>query len=421
MIYGGDGLARMPAAPGEHGKAVFVPFVLPGERVAATVVEEKPGFARAQLDSVMDPSGERVKPGCPYFGECGGCQYQHAGYERQLEIKREILRETFVRTAKVELPEGQAHASPPWNYRNRTRLKIRTKPFAIGYYRFRSHMLLPVRECPISSPLINRAIAAMWKLGESAAGVAEIEFFADAADEKLLVELSLGERQRANWESLGAFASAVRGELPEIVGIAVLRPERPGIWVREKAPASFGEAHLSYTGDGAVYRVSGGSFFQTNRFLTSTLLSLVTSGRSGTSALDLYAGTGLFSLPLSQSYREVTAVEIAPYSFEDLKSNVPSNVKAVRATTEKYLAEMGRGARFDYVVVDPPRGGLGEKTALALAGLGAPEITYVSCDPATLARDVRVLRSAGYELAAAHLVDLFPQTFHIETVLSLKR
>jgi len=167
--------------------------------------------------------------------------------------------------------------------------------------------------------------------------------------------------------------------------------------------------------------VSAGSFFQTNRHLTDVLLNLVTKSRSGDVALDLYAGTGLFTLPLSQNFREVVAVEAAPFSFFDLKRNTPSNVRAVHDITERFLHGVEDGRQFDLIVVDPPRSGLGEQVAKSLGSLLTPRLTYVSCDPSTLARDLKVLLAAGFQVEQVHLVDLFPQTFHIETVVQLTR
>ena len=169
LIYGGEGLARLPADEHGPGKAVFVPFVLPGETVEAALREEKPGFARARLEGIITASPRRIDPRCPYFQRCGGCHYQHTDYEHQLEIKAAILKENLRRIAKLELDtELHIHPSPPWNYRNRSRFKVQTVPeFAIGYYKFNSHELLPVEECPISSPLINRALAAVWQMGRA--------------------------------------------------------------------------------------------------------------------------------------------------------------------------------------------------------------------------------------------------------------
>jgi 23S rRNA (uracil1939-C5)-methyltransferase len=198
LIYGGDGLARLPAGSPSNkdhgrGKAVFVPFVLAGEKIEAALTEEKRGFARARAVAIVEPSPHRVTPPCPHFSRCGGCHYQHASYEHQLEIKKEILIENLRRIAKLELQsEIQIHPSPPWNYRNRSRLQVRTHPaFAAGYFKFASHELLPVEQCPISSPLINRGIAALWlsgRAGKAIEGVREIEFFADGDDAHLLSE-----------------------------------------------------------------------------------------------------------------------------------------------------------------------------------------------------------------------------------------
>ena len=431
LIYGGNGLARLPADERGSGKAVFLPLVLEGERVEAEITEQKPGFARARAEKIVEASPHRVAPACPYFGQCGGCHYQHADYKHQLQIKSAILRETLRRVAKIELDQDiRVHASPPWNYRNRTRLRMRTRPFVLGYNRMRWSDLLAVEQCPISSRLINRAIAALWELGragKASADVSEIEFFANADDTKLLVELTVQEK---GWRSgrksdLLQFVSALRAAVPEIVGVAVFHPEAQGALEREDIPselqAAFGADCLVYSTSTANYQISTGSFFQTNRFLVDKLVELATEGRSGDYALDLYAGAGLFSLMLSQSFREVGAVEAAPFSFHDLKQNCPSNVAGYRVWVKEFLTNLPNSIKVDLVVVDPPRAGLGEKVASLLPATRTPRITYVSCDPATLARDLAVLVRSGYRIDEVHLVDLFPQTFHIESVLQLVR
>jgi 23S rRNA (uracil1939-C5)-methyltransferase len=433
LIYGGEGLARLPQDERGPGKSVFVPFVLEGERVEAELVEEKPGFARARLTRILEPSSQRIAPGCPYFADCGGCQYQHTDYDNQLRIKQRILRETFLRIAKLDLPaKVEVHASPAWNYRNRTRMRVQVGgDFVLGYNRFRSVEILPVRECPISSPLINRAIPALWDLGERGlvpSDVREIEWFANERDEALLVEVtaeaSPGEKRGVSpaWKE---FARGLREALQEIAGIAVFEEIRRGSATqrqqRQLHDKDFGERDLLYQTAAGEYRVSAGSFFQTNRFLTDELLRVVTSDLSGQRALDLYAGVGLFSLALARTFEQVTAVELAASSFADLKRNVPANVSARRAAAEEFLSRLPKQASYDCVIVDPPRAGLGERVARKVGSLGAQTIVYVSCDPSTQARDVRILLDAGYRIERAHLLDLFPQTFHMESVLRLRR
>ena len=437
MIYGGDGLGRLPADEHGRGKAVFLPFVLAGEKVEATLVEQKSGFARAHADSIVEASHHRVQPGCPYFGSCGGCHYQHVAYEQQLEIKKDILKETLRRTAKVELPvEIEVHPSPPWNYRNRSRLQVQTSPaFKAGYFKMASHELLGVEECPISSPLINLGIAALWQSGRAGKipnGVREVEFFADADDREMLIEVSASTDTRR--ASVRTWAEEFRASMPEIVGIVVFRDCANGKSHAQEKLLSLGADHLSYRTARATYRVSAGSFFQTNRHLTDELVRIVTHGQTGDSALDLYAGAGLFSTALACDIRHIVSVESSQTSTGDLSYNLPSNGKAVQATTEQYLAGLensgrsGKGAVLphdfhtpDLAVVDPPRSGLGERVAQALVILGAPRVVYVSCDPVTLARDLVMLLGSGYRIEQIHLVDLFPQTFHLESVVHLVR
>ena len=429
LVYGGDGLARLPADDAGKGKAVFVPFVLAGEEVAATLAEQRPGFARAALDSVVRPSAERVAPACPHFGSCGGCHYQHASYPEQLRIKSEILRENLRRLAKLELTaEIEVHASPSWQYRNRTRLALRHEGgFRLGYRRMNSDEVLAVEECPIISPLLQRAMTSLWKLGHEGQvpiSFQEVELFANAEDEKLMIsfyETSGGVRS----EGAAALVARLKVEIPEMESVALFgeRRHQPKAVAAEdgKPRIVFGPGALTVRVSGHAYEVSAGAFFQSNRHLLSELVRIVTEGRSGATALDLYAGGGLFSLPLAQKFQRVVAVESGNASFRDLRRNLPPHAKAVHSTTEAYLQEAGKKLRPEFVVVDPPRTGLGAKAARRLAECRAPRVAYVSCDPATLARDLAILVEGGYRVEGAHLVDLFPQTFHLETVMHLSR
>jgi len=435
MIYGGDGLAHLPADEKGRGKAVFVPFVLPGEKIEAVVTEQKSGFARAKAESIVEPSAHRIEPACPYFGRCGGCHYQHSSYDHQLEIKKDILRETLRRTAKLELSvDIQVHASPPWNYRNRSRLQVQATPeFKAGYFKMSSHELLAVENCPISSKLINRGIAALWENGRAGKvppGVDEVEFFANADDSQLLVEVTANQQSRRS--ALRSWAEDFRASMPEIAGVVVFRDAEKGDPNAQEKLLTVEADHLTYQTARAVYRVSAGSFFQTNRYLTDKLINIVTEGQTGESAIDLYAGVGLFSTALGD-IRHVVSVESSQTSTADLSYNLPLNAEAVRSTTEQYLGgdktrQSRKGEvlppvpfRPDLVVVDPPRGGLGERVARSLVTLGAPRVVYVSCDPVTLARDLAILLAGGYRIEQVHLFDLFPQTYHLESVVHLAR
>ncbi len=433
LVYGGDGLARLPADEHGRGKAVFTPFVIPGESIEATVIESRGGFSRATLERVLAPSPDRIEPGCPYFGRCGACHYQHIDYDAQLRYKAEILRETLRRTAKLELQQDIAlHASEPWAYRNRTRMHVRHEPqFALGYFRYSSHALLPVETCPISSALINRAIAAVWALsreGTVPGSLHGMQFFANHNDTKLLVEAYVHPGSDA--KALQPIATALHGSIPELAGVVIFpaapvdddaRQRAPLTATHDKPSEAIGEEALFYRAAGIDYRVSGGSFFQTNRYLIDKLVEVVVGNRTGRSAIDLYAGAGLFTAQLARNFDQVIAVEASPHSFADLRHNIRENVKCLRMTIEAFLAERTAKLAADLVVLDPPRAGLGEKATKALCRMSASHVTYVSCDPATLSRDLRVLLESGYRVEQAHLVDLFPQTYHMETVLHLAR
>jgi len=433
LVYGGDGLARLPGDDRGRGKTVFLPFVVPGEQVEATLTESRSGFARAQLDKVLTPSPERIAPPCPYFGRCGGCQYQHIDYPAQLRFKAEILRETLRRTARLELDrEIQVHASEPWNYRNRTRVRLQHDPaFELGYFQTNSHKLLAVESCPISSPLINQTMTAVWELGRAGkvpSAVHGMQFFANHDDTQLLVEACV--RDQDTTEACKSFSAALMSRLNSVAGMVVFATSPVEDETRQRAPLSsvhneeslaIGADSLVYHAAGRDYRVSGGSFFQTNRYLMDDLVKVATSEAKGKTALDLYAGVGLFTLALAANFEEVLAVESSPHAFTDLKENAPRNVRTMRATTEEFLQKRGEKLAVDFVLVDPPRAGLGDKATAALCRTSASQVTFVSCDPATLSRDLRLLLESGFRVEQAHLFDLFPQTAHMETVLHLVR
>ena len=446
LIYGGDGLARTSPGPDGRSMAVFVPFVLPEEQVEAELLQSKPGFARATVTQLIKESPDRIAPYCPYFQQCGGCHYQHIPYERQLELKTDILRETLQRIAKIDLNDGiRVHPSPPWHYRNRTRLQIRTRNartgpaltsndnqeagFALGYYRLASREFLPVRECPISSPLINLTIARLTELEglDCPHAVEEIELFTNASDEQLLASAFCAEG--ANVKDLVRWAEVLRRELPNISGVSFFssrqrQPSEVDPPPGQKLLAQSGATAMPYRTAHGDYQVSAGAFFQVNRHLVDKLVSVVTDGAGGDTALDLYAGGGLFTLPLARSFHHTFAVEASHLSLPDLRHNVPVSVKVVGTRTEDYLRSHPLKSRPlrkrpDLVVLDPPRTGAGKVVIRSLVELKPQRVRYISCDPATLARDIAPLVSAGYRIEEAHLFDLFPQTFHIESVMLL--
>jgi len=416
-IYGGAGLAR------DEGKAVFVPFTLPDELVEAHINEDRSSYANAELDSVLEASPERVTAACPYFGECGGCHYQHAKYAAQVEMKVEILRESLERAHLKDIPPIFAVQGEPFGYRNRIRLHVDQESSMLGYRRRASHSNLEIDECPIAAPVLEEALrtvqlcAGDWRLGGS---FDEVEFFMDADQSTVMVTLWSGRSQGEAAQDLQQLWPRVVEVLPQVKGAAVLssgRAKVPGAML-----ALCGQPALTYRAAGEDYRVSLGSFFQVNRFLIDSLVELVVMDRSGETAWDLYAGVGLFARALSSRFGQVIAVEGAAPSVRDLRENLGGGAhRVVAASTLEFLrkAKTARQAMLDFVVVDPPRAGLGKDVAALLGKIRPRHITYVSCDPATLSRDLKSLGDSGYQLTKLHMVDLFPQTYHLESVAML--
>jgi 23S rRNA (uracil1939-C5)-methyltransferase len=416
-IYGGVGLAR------DEGKAIFVPFTLPGELVEAHVSDDRGSYANAQLDAVSEASPARAAAPCPYFGECGGCHYQHASYAAQVEMKAQILRETLERARLAEIPAIFAVQGESLRYRNRIRLHVDRASSMLCYKRRGSHENLAVKECPIAAPLLQEVLAVFqdragtWELGRF---FDEVEFFTDSEQSAVLVifwsSRSKGEANQALQRLWPRLVEAV----PKVKGAAVFSSERGKAQGTMLAQA--GQQALVYKAGGKHYRVSLGSFFQVNRFLIDPLVELVMMDRSGVVAWDLYAGVGLFARALASRFKKVVAVEAAASSVRDLGENLRGGAHRVAATsTLEFLrrARVERQPSPDLVVVDPPRAGLGKEVAALLGEIRPRHITYVSCDPATLSRDLKSLLDSGYQLTKLHMVDLFPQTFHLESVAML--
>jgi 23S rRNA (uracil1939-C5)-methyltransferase len=386
LVYGGDGLGRLA------GRAVFAPFVLPGERVRLRPIAEKPGLVEAELLEVLEPAPERVAPPCPYFARCGGCHYQQAPYELQVSLKRGILEDQLRRIGKIQPPaQITVVAGQPWGYRNRVQLHITGRD--LGYREAQSRKLCPIEMCPIASPAINRAITelrAMLRDPRWPRFVRSLELFTDETQ----MQLNILETEQPVARRFFA-------------------------WCAERIPGMLPGA-LDYAAAGYSWRVSGGSFFQVNRFLIGALIDIALADFTGSQAVDLYAGAGLFSLPLAKRFASVAAVEAGSRAAADLRFNAEragAAVDVARRDAQAFLEALDTAP--DFVLVDPPRAGIGKGMVERLSQLRPARLTMVSCDASTLARDLAGLLAGGYQIESMALVDLFPQTYHFETVVHL--
>lgn len=426
LIYGGEGLTHF------NGETIFVPLVLPGEEVEIEIAERKKKLVRAQASRLLKSSPERIEPRCPHFGVCGGCDYQHASYDEQVHIKQAILRETLRRIGTIDWNGPIAiHKSPPWEYRNRAQWKVRSAGRGttrnspqpqneIGYFRARSTALCPTEVCFIISPKLLetfRILRDAFANGALPSSIREIEAFTNNGDTELLLNISCSSLPRSPDQFLQ--------QVSELVPAAksILAQDSAG-----RQMALHGAGFIPYAVADRLFRVSHLSFFQVNRFLIEEVAATVTPlAGSGDLALDLYAGVGLFSAFLADNFRQVLAVEAHPVAARDLEINIAATLKNIELhndASHDFLNEWRRKhhARTpDVVVADPPRAGLDNGVAEQLANLGSSRILYVSCDPATLARDLAKLCTNVYTLREIHLFDMFPQTYHIESVALLER
>jgi 23S rRNA (uracil1939-C5)-methyltransferase len=386
LVYGGDGLAR------DGGRVVLLPLVLPGERVRARVERSGKDLLRARAMEILEPSAGRIAPECPHFGVCGGCQYQQAAYDDQLRWKRDILAEVLKRVGKIEVTDIGVAAGAPWGYRNRAQVQIERG--SVGYYEAGSHRCVAIERCPVASPALERAI------------------------------LSLGRMSRESWfpsfiRTLEIFTDEERFQV-NVRETAGPRPARRFFQrVAETLPGA-DRAAIEYRVASDVFRVSPRSFFQVNRFLIERLVEIALDGAVGGSALDLYAGAGLFTLPLARRFRSVSAVENNSSAHGDLVFNARRAGLDVRASHSTAGAALEAVTTTpDFVLADPPRAGIGKEVVGHLIRLRPPRLAIVSCEPPTLARDLAPLLASGYRLERLTMIDLFPQTAHIESVARL--
>ncbi len=411
LVYGGDALGH------DGGRTVLVSRVLPGERVEVEETRTAKGILRARPLRILQASRERVDPPCPYFGTCGGCQYQHLAYESQVSAKREILRETLRRLGKViwdaDIP---VHTGPPWNYRNQAQLKVARQAdgqVALGFFEAESNRLSPIDACLILSPRLNTLLAELRCTEWSAhlEGCREIELLVDDKDERVLLTLRVG-TSSGNCEGLAGDCLA---GLPGVVSVAIESNGRLQI---------LGQEAIDYRVGEFTYHIRPTSFFQSSRYLLPAFVDSVVGEEHGDLALDLFSGVGLFTLPLARQFRRVYSVEAHPRASADLEANARNQGKGnIRISAQPVFDFLRRFAEPepDLVVVDPPRAGVGITTLKLLLAARPKRLFYVSCSPPTLGRDLGFLVSHGYVIKSLELFDFFPQTYHLESLARLTR
>ena len=405
MVYGGECLGRLP-----DGRAVFVPFVLPGELADVEITENKERFARGRVLELLEASPDRVTPPCPYFSFCGGCHYQHLGYAQQLSLKKGLVEDQLLRIGKFsDLPEIQITASPtPFGYRNQaqfhpTRAEDAETTSRLGFKRAASDEVLPIEKCLLIPDEMNDLLSQIEMDVDS--GIARVGMRLDSEGEIMLV-----------FEGEADEPPELFIDLP--VSSTYLSPDGRSLNLG-------GNDALVFRVLGKEFLVSPESFFQVNLPVAEEMVSHVLTlieGRENLSVLELYSGVGLFSRFLAPHAKSLTAIESSPSACFDFAGNLDEfeNISLYEGAVEALLPEILEQIKpVDLVVLDPPRSGLHAKARQALIDLNPREIIYISCDPSTLARDLKQLCAAGYSLHSVRAFDIFPQTAHVETVVSL--
>jgi 23S rRNA (uracil1939-C5)-methyltransferase len=393
FTYGGECLGRLP-----DGRAVFVPFTLPGEEIRVRLTEEKRSFARGELVEVLKPAAERISPRCPHFTLCGGCHYQHIPYEMQLAAKYDILADQLERIGKIENPPiGPAVASlQPFNYRNHIQFQISPEG-RFGFFKPHTDQVLEIRECHLPLAPINT----LWP---------QLDFESIPGLERVGIRLGVEDEIMISLQG-------DQGSVPDLsiedIDVSVTHLSPYGTQVLA------GSGYLLIEILNRRFRVSAGSFFQVNSSTTAALVDHVLENldlRDSACVLDVYAGVGLFSAFIARRVGNVIAIESAESACQDYEINLDEfdNIELYQAPAEIVLNNLE--VRPDCVILDPPRAGLDRKVVDNLVGMSPPVIVYVSCDPATMARDAQRLVKWGYQLDKITLLDMFPQTYHLESV-----
>ena len=402
ILPGGLGLAHA------DGKTIMVALAAPGDRLRVRVERVKGNVSFAQIEEILSPSPQRVEPPCPYFGRCGGCDFQQMTYQAQLDSKVEIVRDCLRRLARIEnIPDFQIVAAPgPWHYRSRAQWQYDAVRQKLGYFESGSRHVCDVAECAVLAPELQQTLESLRsRMTEGLLPDGARDFRAVIGDEGVSIAPSVSSPTVMN----GSDSAMQRGQVRDI----------------------------TRTIHGETYRLNAESFFQANDGLLPELIDAAIAEVSGEAALDLYCGVGLFTLPLARRFKQVIGVESDPAAASLARDSVVNagltNAEVTRSDVGVWLEALRRGdsrklseksaatlqGQMDFILLDPPRTGAESRVIAGVLGLKPQRISYVSCDPATLARDLKKLIAGGYNLTSVRAFDMFPQTHHIETVAHL--
>ncbi len=419
LVYGGKGLGRY------NNMVVFVPDVITGEKTLVEIRTRKKDYAEAELIKIIKPSPHRITPPCPIYHECGGCQWMHIDYPFQVQAKREIVAETLKRGLKTEdaAVPPLIPSSTPLNYRQRVQFKVQYENgnYQIGYYKRETHQLVDVGECLLLRPLLNMALKKIKKLLNSGK-ITHLKNLEDlhmhcSSNERAMVFILYADGISKN--KIENLFKEIKEAVSEVSGIIFIDKYKKRITTSN--PFIEEELH------GVSFRISADSFSQIdweqNKSLVNLALNYIGDERYK-NGLDLFCGIGNFTLFIAKNADNVIGIDSGKTAIDDAqynsKKNLIKNIRFVYNDVKYRMALLlAEGSCFDLVLIDPPRNGVGKDSVNLIVSFQPSKIIYISCNPVTLSRDIVYFKAKGYELKRIQAVDMFPQTYHIETVAEL--
>ncbi|HET9490784.1 MAG TPA: 23S rRNA (uracil(1939)-C(5))-methyltransferase RlmD [Methylomirabilota bacterium] len=437
LAFGGEAVGRV------NGYVVFVRNAVPGDRLRVRITETRARYARGQVEAVVEASPHRVEPPCPYFGRCGGCRLQHIAYPSQLAFKEKQVHDCLTRLGAAGRFELRPILPAPEAYAYRNKMEFTVAPGGAGpviglHEADRYDVVLDIERCLLQSETMN-ALLDEVRAQVRARGLSVWE---QASERGLLRYVTLREGRHTadamvnlvagapDVEQLGPVAEGLKARVPSTTSVVLnVNAKKAAVAIGTEEHVLLGRDHITESLAGLTFQVSASSFFQTNTVQAERLFALVAEACAlggGETVVDLYSGTGAISLLLARRCRHIYGIEVSAAAVADAVRNAHANGIAnatflageVRHALPTLL---GEGVRADVAVADPPRAGFHPKALTALVTLAPARIVYVSCNPATLARDVGDLLRHGYRLQWVQPVDMFPQTPHIEAVARLDR
>jgi len=422
IIWEGKGLGHY------NGQVVMTEYVLPGEKVRLFIEEVKKDYAIGSLIDVIEPSKERITPRCRHYYQCGGCSFQHTSYEYQLKLKKIASLEVISRILGREVNgEGPIKSYNPWYYRNKAQFPIVKEKGKVlgGFYKKGTHEVVDISECPLHPQAFIDILH--WAKDKVHRGDINLRYLyiRQGTSGDIMVTFIVQDRMRNSKE----IAKELFKTFPEVVSVYEnVNKTQGNVILGDKFYLIEGKEKLEQKIGDIIFRVSPGSFFQVNvqqlKAILDYILDILSPYKGGV-FVDGYAGVGTFSLPLSRISRYGYSIEENPIAVEDAIDNVfinkISNVRIRRGKTEFEVRKIIKNENFDYLLVDPPRKGLDKEFSAFLSQIDTALIVYVSCNPSTLARDIKILESGKFMLKKLRGFDLFPQTVHMEYVAVLER